>query len=370
MATVGRMLAATGGSVLIVTVVLSAVRTVVLPRGEPVLVTRSVFVSLRWLFGLWARRAKTYQERDRFMALYAPLGLVMLPGVWVALVTAGFTGLNWGLGVDPLREAFFLAGSSMLTLGYDAPPSFWTHVTSLVDAMLGLALIALLISYLPSIYAAFQRRELLVARLTTRAGEPASASEMIRRHHAIDRLDALDDLWDEWESWFADIEETHTSQPALVFFRSISHDRSWVTAAGVVLDTAALRCSTLDLPANAQAQLCIRAGYLSLRRIATYFSIATDDDPAPDDPISIDRSEFDSLYDQLASAGVPVKADRVQCWRDYQGWRVNYDAALIGLAGLTMAPYAPWSSDRSLRYRRPPLTRRARRRRLSAGAAG
>src|SRR5581483_6531638 len=123
-------------------------------------------------------------------------------------------------------------------------------------------------SYLPSIYSAFQRRELEVTRLTTRAGSPPSAFVMIQRHHALNRLDELDEIWDEWESWFSDVEETHTSQPALVFFRSISHDRSWITSAGVVLDTAAVRASTLDLPRNARAELCIRAGYLCLRRIA------------------------------------------------------------------------------------------------------
>ncbi len=356
-----RVLAFTGGSVVVLVVLLSAVRTVILPRGEPVLLTRVVFVSLRAVFDLFGRRAKTYQQRDRSLALYSPIGLVLLPGSWVALVILGFTAVDWGLGVDPLRSAFYLSGSAMLTLGFDLPPSLPTHVATYVEATLGLGLIALLISYLPSIYSAFQRRELLVARLTTRAGEPPRAIEMILRHHALHRLEALDDLWDDCESWFADIEETHTSQPSLVFFRSISEERSWVTSAGVVLDAAAFRASTLDMPENAQAQLCIRAGYLALRRVARYFDIPFDDDPRPDDRISIDRSEFEDAYDELASAGVPLRPDRDAAWRSFAGWRVNYDAPLLALAGLTLAPYAPWSSDRSLRYRRPALTRRGRR---------
>jgi hypothetical protein len=316
-----------------------------------------VFVSIRSLFNVWTRWAKTYEQRDRVFAMFSPIALVLLPGVWVALVMAGFTAIHWALGVDPLREAFFLSGSSLLTLGFEPAPSFATHVAAFVEATLGLGLVALLISYLPSIYSAFQRRELLVARLVTRAGEPASAMEMIRRHHALARLDALDDLWDDWESWFADVEETHTSQPSLVFFRSISHSRSWVTAAGVVLDTASLRASTLRLPANAQAQLCIRSGYIALRRIADYFGIPNDHDPRPDDPISIDRSEFEAVYDELASFGVPVRPNREACWQDYRGWRVNYDTVLLALAGLTIAPYSPWVSDRSLPYSRPPLRR-------------
>jgi hypothetical protein len=357
-AELGRVAAFIAGSALVLAVLLSAIRTVILPRGEPVLLTRTVFVSIRSIFNLWVKRAKTYEQRDRLFAMFSPVALVLLPGVWVALVIIGFTGIHWALGVDPLRSAFYLSGSSLLTLGFEPAPSFATHVAAFVEATLGLGLIALLISYLPSIYSAFQRRELLVARLTTRAGEPPSAMQMVRRHHALERLEALDDLWDEWETWFADVEETHTSQPSLVFFRSISHTRSWVTASGVILETAALRCSTLELPPSAQAQLCIRAGYLALRRIADYFSIPNDHDPRPDDPISIDRSEFEAAYDEMASLGVPVRPDREQCWRDYHGWRVNYDTVLLALAGLTMAPYAPWVSDRSLPYRRPRLSRR------------
>jgi hypothetical protein len=358
---VGRVAAVLVGSLLALWVVGSAISTVVLPRGEPVTLTRSVFLATRTLFDLWIKRADTYEERDRRMARYAPVGLALLPVVWMVLVLLGFTAVYWGLGVDPLRRAFEESGSSLLTLGFIAPSDVPTHAAAFVEAALGLGLVALLISYLPTIYGSFQRREILVARLATRAGGPPSPVEMIMRHHRLDRFDALDAMWPEWETWFADIEETHTSQPSLVFFRSISHDRSWVTAAGVVLDAGALRASTLDLPRNPQAELTIRAGYLSLRRIADYFSIPYDPAPAPDAPISIAQEEFFEAYETLAAEGVPVRADRAQCWRDYAGWRVNYDAVLIALAALTMAPYAAWVSDRSLRRHRPPL-RRARRR--------
>jgi hypothetical protein len=51
---------------------------------------------------------------------------------------------------------------------------------------------------------------------------------------------------------------------------------------------------------------------------------------------------------EAAVDGVPLKADLEQAWRDFAGWRVNYDRVLLPLAALTMAPYAPWSSDRSM----------------------
>ena len=53
----------------------------------------------------------------------------------------------------------------------------------------------------------------------------------------------------------------------------------------------------------------------------------------------------------LFGADRALVADREQAWKDFSGWRVNYDAVLLQLSGLVMAPYAPWSSDRSVRFR-------------------
>ena len=139
---------------------------------------------------------------------------------------------------------------------------------------------------------------------------------MLVRHHELNRLDALDDIWDDAEEWFADLEETHTSQPSLVFFRSISHERSWVTAAGVVLDVAALRASTIDAPRNPRAELALRAGFLALRRIAALLrDPVRARTPRPLDPISITKEEFFEAYDAMVAEGVPVRADREDCWR-------------------------------------------------------
>jgi hypothetical protein len=210
-------------------------------------------------------------------------------------------------------------------------------------------MVALLIAYLPTMYNAFQQRELAVTMLEVRAGSPPSAVEMIIRFHRLHSLENLHGLWESWETWFAQIEESHTSLAALVFFRSPQPDHSWVTASGAVLDAASLMRSTVDVPADTQADLCIRAGYLALRRIADFFGVAYNSAARfPDDPISITRVEFDAACSQLAAAGVPLTPDRDQAWQDFAGWRVNYDRVLLALAGLTMAPYAPWSSDRNL----------------------
>jgi hypothetical protein len=152
------------------------------------------------------------------------------------------------------------------------------------------------------------------------------------------------------------VEETHTVLPALVFFRSTRAQNSWVVAAGTVLDAAALTTAAVDVPKTAAAQLCIRAGFIAFRRIVDYFDIPYPADPHyPQDPISITREEFDTALEQLARGGVPLVADRDQAWKDYAGWRVNYDVVLLALCSLTMAPKAPWSSDRAPKTGLPTL---------------
>ena len=322
---------------------------------------------LTWIHFAWIRRVfdriasprRSFVSRDRILAVYAPFALATLPAEWVTFVIAGFTLINWGSGVDPFTEALAISGSSVTTLGFERPEGTGRELLSVVEAVLGLGLVGLMISYLPSIYAAFQRREAAVGGLEVRAGLPPAPVTLYRRYVRIGWLDRLgDELFREWERWFIDVEESHTSQAWLVFFRSPQPDRSWITAAGCVLDVAALHNAVVDCPHDPRADILLRSGYLCLGRIAASFEIHFDPDPQPDDPIRVSRAEFDDVCEQLGDSGVPLVADLDQGWRDFAGWRVNYDVVLIKLAALVDAPTAPWSSDRPVAKARPSIIRR------------
>jgi hypothetical protein len=359
-----QVLAAVAGVALVGGTLLSAIKTVVLPRAEVSTLTRFLFLSLRRLFDAVAAPSRSFRFRDRIMAYYAPVGLVLLPGLWVLLLVMAFTGILWGTGVHPLSTAFASSGSSLFTLGFVHPVGSARVAVAFVEALLGLGIVSLMISYLPTIYGAFSRREALVGMLEVRAGQPPSPVALITRYYRIGWLEQIDELYPRWEQWFVEVEESHTSQPALVFFRSPHPERNWLTAAGCVLDTAALMNSTVAHDEHRIADITIRTGFLTLRRIADYFGIAYDPDPRPDDPISVTRAEYDEVCAELGAVGVPLRADLDQAWRDFAGWRVNYDRVLVQLARLVMAPPAKWSSDRDAGPRfRPALRRRTRRRR-------
>jgi hypothetical protein len=341
------------GAVLVISALGSAIRTVVIPRAVVSRISRTVFLSTRWAFRLRARPGRSYEDRDRIMALYAPVSLLVLLVTWLTLILLGYTGIFWAVQGGGLREAVAVSGSSLLTLGFARPRDLPGTVIAFTEAAMGLIMLALLIAYLPAIYTVFSRRENMVAGLEVRAGSPPTGVEMLQRSWRVDGLSSLHALWERWEGWFLDVAETHTSFPVVAFFRSPLPDHSWVTASGAVLDAASLLLSAVDRPSDPQAAYCIRGGYLGLRRVAGFFRIPFDPDPRPDDLISITQDEFEEACQALEDQGLPLKADRDRAWADFNGWRINYDRVLVALAGLTMAPYAPWSSDRSIRDWRP-----------------
>lgn len=338
--------------------VVSAIRTTVLPRSAQVAITRWILRFMRGLFRVRVARSDDFEVRDRVLALYGPTSLILLPVVWLLLIGLAYTLMFWALDATSWSSSIALSGSSLTTLGFVPADGLAERILAFTEAGWGLILVALMITYLPTIYSTFSRRETQVALLEVRAGDPPTAVQMLLRHYRIGWIENITATWLDWERWFAELEESHTTFPVLAFFRSPQPQRSWVTASGTVLDAAALYVSCLDGVVIGSAGVCIRSGSLALRAIADFFGIEFDRDPQPTDPISISRIEFDEVWETMADAGLPLKEDQDDAWRAYAGWRVNYDVVLLALAEITMAPYAPWTSDRSAPTHREPKVRR------------
>ncbi|QNE41420.1 hypothetical protein F1C16_18570 [Hymenobacter sp. NBH84] len=333
-----------GGVFLVLATVLAAVRSFVLPRSEAVRINKWALTLVRYLFDTVAVFGKTYAQRDRVMALFAPVGLVMLPLICLGLVSAGYTAIYWALGSGSLTRCYKLSSSSLLTLGTDESRSLVVSAFSYSEAALGLLLITLLISYIPTMYQAFARREAVVSQLELRAGNNRSAIDLVcwlGRSHSLD-----DDQkeWDQWAAWFVELEASHTSLPMLTFFRSPQPGRSWVTAANIILDTAALILSGVDQTSNRYTQLCFRAGCMSLNRIMRYFhdhshtrvSFWRREKNAIVDP---DPAAYAAALEQLAAQGIPIVVDQDAAWEKYQELRTHYFDAVDYLARLTSSPH-------------------------------
>jgi hypothetical protein len=277
------------------------------------------------------------------MAHYAPVALVALPVVWEALVAMGYTCIYWALGEGSWYHCYQLSSSSLLTLGSTNTNNVPAAAFTYSEATLGLLLLTLLLSYLPTIYQAFSRRETTVARIELRSGTPASAATLLCWLNNSGSLQDDDEQWGQWEQWFVEIEESHTSLPILTFFRSPQPGRSWVMAAGLLLETANLFFSALDEPRPRQTELTFKAGCLALNRVYRFFCEEAGTEPRallPDEsPLRpATQADFEKSCDVLAAAGLPVRANRAAAWTRYQELRNGYATALTFLASLTMMP--------------------------------
>jgi hypothetical protein len=256
------------------------------------------------------------------------------------------------VGTAGLSGALEQAGSALCTLGYLAPRSSPVAALDSLAALSGLGTVALQIGYLPTLYAAFNRRETLVTLLDSRAGVPSWGPELLARTHyglgtGVSAVGELPELFEEWERWSADVAESHTTYVTLVNFRSPRALSSWVTAQLAVLDAAALYLSLLpDAPSAVSARLCLRGGFTCLTAVARARGFAIPDEADPNGGIALTFEEFVDAIDRLARVDFPLERSSEEAWLDFVGWRVNYEAAAYAIARAVDAPPALWSGPR------------------------
>lgn len=162
-------------------------------------------------------------------------------------------------------------------------------------------MVALLIAYLPTLYGAYNRREVEVGLVAVRAGVPPWGPDLLARTRVgvlITRTD-LPSFYTQWERWVVDVAESHSSYPVLLRFRSATADSSWLVALLAVLDSAALYHAAAPQEAPVEARFCLRTGIGALRQLAVSQQIPFDPDPRPDAPIGLTRAEFEQGIDRL-----------------------------------------------------------------------
>ena len=336
------------GLLIALSTLFSAIKQTVLPGRKKVRLSRAVarktFRLYRFAFG----RIPSEQVRDALSAFYAPMSVMLLPLVWVILLMIGFAMMFWGVSEPSPGKALSLSGAALTTEGFLAPKGAAQTTLYIIAGIIGLGIVGLLITFLPTIYSIYSQREQEVTRVAFRFGTPPSGVKVLAQTYLLGLAHELDKFWHTWEEWFTDITETQLSFIVVIFYRSSQPGTSWITTAGALLDASALFSSTVDRQDVPWVHLCFQAGCSTLREIATDVGIPLGSALASSTPIHVSRAEYDAACEQLSSAGVPLKADREESWHAFVSMRSQYDFALIALANFVQAPKAPWSSDRKL----------------------
>src|SRR6202030_3993765 len=231
----GRVVAAVIGGLLVFTAASSVIGTLIVSRSVSSRLTRWVDRTVDWAYQLAVHRVTEYRKRDLMLATQAAAILVAQLATWLIVAYVGFALLLWPWAARGVVSAFVDAGSSLFTLGFAVPSGAVPAVIVFLAAAVGLVILTLQIAYLPTLYAAFNRRETEVALLNARGGIPSWGPELLARTHyalgsGVSAIDTLSDLYLGWERWSADVAESHTTYVPLVRFGSPLPLPSWVVS--------------------------------------------------------------------------------------------------------------------------------------------
>jgi hypothetical protein len=241
-----------------------------------------------------------------------------------------------------LGTSLYFAGTSMLTIGFGdfvataAPARF----VSLAAGATGLGVFALVVTFLFSITAAFQRREVAVVALEAGAGAPPSGVTLLETYGLAGIRDDLSRVFERWQEWSAEVLDSHLAYPTLAFFRSSHDNDSWISSLGAVMDAATLVLTTIDGGPVGWAKMARWVGGHCIEDLVMYFHL-------PDQrQVGVELDEFRQARARLERAGWRLRPEEPS-WEAFQRIRSEYAGRVNALAEYWASPPAQWIGDRS-----------------------
>ncbi len=320
--------------------------TVVVPRPTP-----GWFRIGRYLVrGSWRglralRDGRPDRSYDRLLGLFAPAATVTLLIAWLVALIVGYGLILYALRDElqppnlDLGSTMYFAATSVLTLGFGDIVAVGgpARVVIVVAALSGLGAIALVVTFLFSLYGSYQRREVQVVALQAAAGAPPSAVALLETYAQLDLVGRLPALFDEWEHWAVEVLDSHVAYPLLGYFRSSHDNLSWISALGTVLDASCLVLTTIVGVPRGEAKLAKRVGTHLVEDISNLgFRVG--------EPTSLDHADFEAAHYRLAQAGYTlVPAD--DAWPAFEAARGTYAPRLEAMARYWATPAASWLGD-------------------------
>jgi hypothetical protein len=345
------------GILLIAAVLADAFTTIVLPRR----VSRSfgparVFVSSSWRLWTWLARRLPASEglaesgrQDEFLGAFGPLALLAFVALWAWFLVAGFALLYWGAGAPlvgagaegSFGAALYLSGVTFFTVGFGdiVPGNGLGRTIAVIEGSTGFGFLAVLFSYLPTIFTASAQREAAITRLDARAGSPPTAAGFLSRLGAD--AQALDACLREWEDWSAEVLENHLSHPILAFFRSQHERQSWLATLTLILDVTSLVLVGLGPPGALVPRRQARQTFAMARHALGDLCQVLRAPPRAPVPERLSPADRARLRDQLAAAGLPL-ASGAAADDQLAALRALYEPYAAALGRLVLLPLPAW----------------------------
>ncbi len=320
--------------------------TVVVPRPTP-----GWFRIARYLVrGSWRiiRTVRDGQHRrayDTMLGLFAPAVTVALLAAWLICLVVGYGLVLWAIRDElapmptDLGTSIYFSATSLLTIGFGDIVATGTLARIVVTtaAVGGLGAVALVVTFLFSLYGSYQRREIEVVRLQAAAGGPPSAVALLETYATLDLVDRLPRLFDDWQRWAVEVLDSHIAYPLLGFFRSSHDNLSWISALGSVLDAASLVLTTIEDVPRGEAKLFKRVGTHLVEDIYNLgFQVGVTG--------ALDRSDYEAACYRLREAGYRLAPDE-DAWPKFEAARATYALRLEAMARYWATPATSWLGD-------------------------
>ena len=320
--------------------------TVVVPRPTP-----GWFRIARYLVrGSWRiirtiRDGQHGRANDTMLGLFAPAATIALLAAWLFTLVIGYGLILWAIRdqLQPvpadLGTTIYFAATSLLTIGFGDIVASGVPARIIVTtaAIGGLGAVALVVTFLFSLYGSYQRREIEVVKLQAAAGGPPSAVALLETYARLDLVDRLPRLFEDWQRWAVEVLDSHVAYPLLGYFRSSHDNLSWISALGSVLDAASLVLTTIDGVPRGQAKLFKRVGTHLVEDIYNLgFRVG--------EAGGLDRADFDAACYRLREAGYQLVPDDV-AWPAFEAARATYARRLEAMARYWATPATSWLGD-------------------------
>jgi len=332
------------GVFLLILVAWDVFETIVVPRPTPgwFRIGRYLVRTSWWVLRRVAGGPNRGTTRERVLGLFAPAATLLLLFAWLTALFVAFGLILFALRdqLQPppanLGSAIYFAASSLLTIGYGDIVANGTaaRIVVVIAAATGLGVVALVVTFLFSLYANYQRREAPVVLLQAKAGAPLSAVVLLENMARLGLSDRLPLFFGEWERWEVEVLDSHVAYPLLGYFRSSHDNLSWISALGTVLDTATLVLTTIEDVPRGQAELARELGIHLVEDITNLGNRA----PAM---ATVDRPAFDAVYARLGAAGYRLVPES-GAWAAFSASRAAYADRLEAMAAFWVAASVSW----------------------------
>lgn len=346
------------GTVLILATLVDVFQSVVTPR--PVAgrlrisryATRLLWAASRWL----AHRTKDGRRREAMLGSFGPAIVLVYLLIWLLFLIVGY-GLVVNALADQVRPhpsdlitSMYVAGTSLFTIGFGdyvaTTPA--ARVVALISAATGLGVLALVVTFLFSLYGAFQRREVAVVTLEASAGAPPSGVTLLETYAAAGIVQELPALFRRWQDAAAEILDSHLAYPVLAYFRSSHDNDSWISSLGAVMDATTLVLTTIDGTAapvtpgvKGWAKLSRAVLGHCIEDMVIYFRLPDERDAG------VELADYQEARERLALAGYRLRPE-ADGWEAFRRMRAEYAGRVNSLAVYWASPAAQWIGEQAI----------------------